>query len=128
MNEQPFAPFPYTAPDNSPEIHANTIGTPLALTLAATVPFLIHDLVAGGGPTDYQREQAIANGQIAMQRADYMLYGDKKGEPAKLFAYLAEAIAVLAFVPGGITIFGQHYEAHVRAESDPPYAPVEVQP
>jgi hypothetical protein len=67
-----------------------------------------------GGPTDYQREQAIANGMIAMEKADEMMYGQKNGEPAKLFAYLVDVIAVLSFELGGITIFGQHYEAHVR--------------
>lgn len=116
MSDRAFAAFPYTSPDPSPEVHADTTGTLLAMTLAASVPFIIHDFVLMGGPTDYQRERAIANGQIAMEKADELMYGTRKGEPAQLFAYLAQVIAVLAFELGGITTFGQHYEAYLREE------------
>lgn len=34
----------------------------------------------------------------------------KKGETAKIFNAVAKAIAALSFVPGGIDIFGRHFE------------------
>ena len=36
--------------------------------------------------------------------------GGKKGEVAKVLNKMAEAIAVLSFLPGGVTLFGQHWE------------------
>ena len=39
------------------------------------------------------------------------LFGGKEGEQASAFNAMAKAIACLAFVPGGITAFNQHYEA-----------------
>lgn len=122
--EQTFAAFPYTSPIN--EEYRKAIGLdfsnsshPLVPALAAAVPFKIHDLVLEGGPSDYQREQAIANGKIALEQADEMMYGKKNGTPAKLFAYLVEVIAVLAFEAGGITLFDTHYEAHLREAEQP---------
>jgi hypothetical protein len=39
---------------------------------------------------------------------DELLYGGK--HCASLFAGVADAIAIMAFFPGGITIFGRHWE------------------
>lgn len=33
------------------------------------------------------------------------------GKTAKNFNVLAEAIAIMAFCPGGVTVFGEHWEA-----------------
>ena len=41
-----------------------------------------------------------------------ILFGSNKvGETATAFNAMAKAIAALAFMPGGITVFNQHYEA-----------------
>ncbi|MEK6609189.1 MAG: hypothetical protein AABZ30_16140 [Myxococcota bacterium] len=40
-----------------------------------------------------------------------MFGGGKPGEVADLFNRTAKAIAVLSFAPGGVTVFGQHWEA-----------------
>lgn len=83
---------------------------PLAPTLAVAVPLEIHKLVEQGGPSDEEREAIIADGMKAMEKGDVLLYGGKKGEAAALFVQLVRAIALLSFQPGGITLFGQHYE------------------
>lgn len=52
------------------------------------------------------------------EKGDILLFrGGKKGEAGKLFASLVRSIAVMAFVPGGVTTFGQHYEAHTRNDA-----------
>lgn len=38
----------------------------------------------------------------------------KKGETAQMADGLASAVALLSFIPGGITIFGQHWESIAR--------------
>lgn len=120
---QPFAPFPYTAADRSPSIHADTRGTLLADALAAAVPLNIATLVERGGPTSFDWSITLEFADVLAYQGDVLQFGGEKGEAAQLFNGLAEAIAVMSFYPGGITIFGQHYEAHLRAASDPPYAP-----
>ena len=39
-----------------------------------------------------------------------MFGGGKKGEATKLFNETAEAVALMSFLPGGIDIFGDHWE------------------
>jgi hypothetical protein len=41
-----------------------------------------------------------------VSRGDVLMFGGKKGEAAELFNRLANALAVLAFAPGGIKVFG----------------------
>ena len=54
-------------------------------------------------------------------RGDVLLYGSKiKGEAAELFNLLAKAVAALAFVPGGVTVFGTHYEAQFTSATTAP--------
>jgi len=40
-----------------------------------------------------------------------ILFGGLEGNTARAFNTFAKAIASLAFVPGGVTFFNQHYEA-----------------
>jgi hypothetical protein len=44
-----------------------------------------------------------------------LLYGGKRGEAAHLFNRLAQTVAVLAFVPGGIEFCGTRWVGSVRA-------------
>lgn len=47
------------------------------------------------------------------EHGDNILYRAKRrGDTAAAFNALAEAIAILAFAPGGVTFLGEHYEAH----------------
>lgn len=74
--------------------------------LSLTVPFRIQDLVKLGGPSPYQME-CIRNSPYMTSGADIATYEKSDGQYA---AWLTEAIAVLAFTPGGITAFGLHFE------------------
>lgn len=86
---------------------------PLPDTLAVAVPLWILRLHERGGvtPEDFRRI-AIELDPI-LERADALLLyrgkEAKKGEIAQAFNKLAEGIAILSFVPGGIRIFGSHY-------------------
>lgn len=109
-----YANFPYASAVKGEEPRTHH---PLPAALGATVPFAIHKLIQQDGPHDWQRENARAYADTLASQGDVLMYGGEKGEAAKLFAGLAEAIAVLAFTPGGINVFGTHYEAHNRAWS-----------
>ena len=44
-------------------------------------------------------------------KGDILMYGsEKEGEVSKLFNEVAEAVALMSFFPGGIKIFGGHWE------------------
>jgi hypothetical protein len=50
--------------------------------------------------------------QIITEHGDNALFqSKKKGESAKAFNAIAEAISILSFAPGGVTIFGSHWES-----------------
>ena len=85
---------------------------PLGTALATAVPLHILELQERGGPTDYDMEQMNGVAQLLGERGDILLFGGKKkGECAEIFNKTAFGIAVLAFAPGGVTLFGQHFEA-----------------
>lgn len=51
-------------------------------------------------------------GRLIAERADIMLFGGgQKGQAAEVFNALAEMVSYMAFLPGGITTFGMHFEA-----------------
>jgi len=81
-------------------------------TLSALVPIAIIDLQQQGGPTDWHREQARAFGHVLGSEGDTLLY-NVKGKTGKNMGKFCEVLAILAFVPGGITTFGLHFEANV---------------
>ena len=44
-------------------------------------------------------------------RMEYVLHqGPKKGDTAQSFNDLAKSVALLSLCPGGVTVFGQHYD------------------
>ncbi len=86
---------------------------PIHGTLQLSVWLRIQKYKKQGGPTedDYARARAFA--LILAEKADILLFGGgKNNEVAKLFNNLADAVAVMAFafVPGGVTVFGEKYE------------------
>lgn len=85
-------------------------GNPLPQFLACFVPLRIHDLQRRGGPEDWEYTAARAFASDLVEQGDVLLYGGAPGEAGRLAARLVQTIAVLAFQPGGITIFGQHWE------------------
>jgi len=59
-----------------------------------------------------QTTRAENAGRLIAERADIMLFGGgKKGQAAEVFNALAEMVSYMAFLPGGITTFGMHFEA-----------------
>lgn len=90
--------------------------SPLADMLAIAVPLRILMLQARGGPGDIDREIAQIYAESGLEHADEMLFGmAEKGEVAAWFNDLAQSIAVLAFWPGGVSMFGVHYETDAQA-------------
>lgn len=85
---------------------AEQMSHPLPHHLSLIVPMLIRQLEAVGGPTDYQIDEARRRG---IASADHMLYGGEPDEPAELVTRLAEALAIMAFMPGGVEIFEMRF-------------------
>ena len=81
-------------------------------TLEALVPIAIFDLQQQGGPDVYHQERARAFSSKLGAEGDTLLY-NVKGKTGKIMGEFCEVLAVLAFVPGGVTVFGLHFEAVV---------------
>ena len=85
----------------------------LPIHLQMAVPLRIAELEANGGPTkeDFCRVREYA--------ADFGSRGDAilfhvKGETAEMVNRLVDSIAVMAFVPGGISVFGLEFVGQVN--------------
>lgn len=86
----------------------------LGISLGAAVPLWIERIIDEGWTWPRVATEAQAAGQIVAEKGDVILYKSKKaGETAGAFNALAKGIACLAFAPGGVTVFGQHWEADV---------------
>ena len=87
----------------------------LQSSLDCAVPLRIHELQECDW--DYLQLRIGELQKVLAEKAEYILFtGQKKGDTAQAFNSLAEAIACLAFVPGGIRIFGRHWEAKLKGE------------
>jgi hypothetical protein len=65
-----------------------------------------------GGPTDADIGRARDFADKLACKGDILQFGGgKKGEVAELFNELARSIAVMSFTPGGVKLFGAHYDA-----------------
>lgn len=85
----------------------------LKIALSAVVPLRIMELQGRGGPGPEDLARARDWNERLMGRGDVLLFGGskKQGEVAELFDGLAYAIAVLSFCPGGVGLFGEHWES-----------------
>lgn len=82
----------------------------LGMALSAAVPIWIERLRLE--PWSYVQERANACADIVAGKGDIIMFrSKKKGETAGAFNALAEGIACLAFCPGGVKMFGEHWEA-----------------
>lgn len=95
----------------------------LRLHLSAMVPLAIMELQARGGPNeeDYSRLHTYVN---HFNEVGESLFYKIKGQTATSMNYLVEAIAVLAFSPGGITVFDLSFNASGIPASDTAQAPL----
>ncbi len=82
----------------------------LAMSLSAAVP--LWALKLRQRPWAEIQARLPKLGQVIAEKGDVILFrSKKKGETAAAFNALAEAIAALSFAPGGVTLFGQHWES-----------------
>jgi hypothetical protein len=82
----------------------------LQAALSAAVPLNI--AVFQMRPWTELEQLAKEAAQVVAEKGDRILFRSKKrGETAAAFNKLAEGIAVLAFAPGGVKVFGLHFEA-----------------
>ena len=95
------------------------MGDLLSDAIGAAVFLNIEMLKERGGPTDEDIKRAQETSDMLGKRGDILLCGGgQKGERAELFNRTAHSIAVLAFCPGGITIFGATFEAKRNGGKD----------
>ena len=83
----------------------------LLVALSAAVPLWILELKEKGGPTREDWNWLKEAENILTNTGEAILYRTKKGDTARAFNAVAKAIAILSFVPGGIEIFGSHWES-----------------
>ncbi|GAB4430130.1 MAG: hypothetical protein Kow0031_10890 [Anaerolineae bacterium] len=98
-----------------------TTETLLKLQLETFVPLLIHEFTTGRRQLRFDRPDLV---EIIAAQGDAILYRSP-GKTARAVAALTEAVATMAFCPGGITAFGLHFEAPLPdylapAKTDPP--------
>ncbi len=79
--------------------------------LEFAVPIQILKIQSGEVPLVTNRPDI---NKIIGQHGDDLLYGGK--HCAEAAAAVIEAVALCAFAPGGITIFGRHFEATIPHE------------
>lgn len=85
----------------------------LRAALNVAVPLQISELERCGGPSDAELTDVREVGQLLAEKGDVLMFGGARGEAGRIFGRVARAIAVLACFPGGVRVFGDHYEGHV---------------
>ena len=83
----------------------------LPIALDAAVPLRIAEYVQQGGPGDEDFARVRRYAQTLAEKGDILQYGGKKGQAAELFNGLSDALAILAFCPGGVRFCGRHWES-----------------
>jgi len=81
----------------------------LEISLSVAVPLRIMELKARGGPIDSDFQRCHDFAMVLGEKGDVLQFGSKKkGEAAALFNQLAQCLAVMAFVPGGVRFGAEH--------------------
>ena len=76
----------------------------LSIALSAAVPLQIMEIKERCGVTDDEFASASKFAHTLGEKGDVLLFGsNKKGEAADLFNKTAKTIAILSYIPGGIT-------------------------
>ena len=93
----------------------------LHATLQVAVPMTMWKLQEGNRDDWWEslergREEWL---DLICSKGDNLLYkSKKKGLTAQVFNALAKVVAHLAFVPGGVTFMGDHYEGSFREDQE----------
>jgi hypothetical protein len=90
----------------------------LGAMLALAVPLRIQELQARGGAQEqdltwarrWAEEKLGPSGEALLYRITSPSARKAGTDTATMFNELVRAVAVLSFCPGGITIFGEHFE------------------
>jgi hypothetical protein len=62
-------------------------------------------------PLETLLKRASELSQIVAEKGDVLQFrGGRKGETAHAFNALAEGLAIMSFMPGGVTFLGDHYK------------------
>lgn len=80
---------------------------PLRPSLECAVPLHVLSIKRMG----YLPEIPEGMADLIASRGDVLMFGEKKGDAASIFNKLALTIAILSFAPGGIRVFGNHWES-----------------
>jgi hypothetical protein len=88
----------------------------LPLFLQATVPVLIAELAEAGGAVEADLARVRGYASDFGTDADALLFR-REGKTGEMASKLVDALAVLAFQPGGVEFAGLHFEA--QREGDP---------
>ncbi len=87
----------------------------LQMTLAAAVPVVIADLQRIGGPDEWHLEQAREFSDRLGSEGDTLLFR-VKGKTGPSVARFCEVVAMMAFQPGGVHLFGLDFEVKEQAQ------------
>ncbi len=83
----------------------------LCLALSAAVPLRVAEYEKQDGPSPEDVARTRRFSRVLGEEGDVLQYGGrKKGRAAELLNALADALAVLAFCPGGVTFAGMKFE------------------
>lgn len=81
----------------------------MAVALSASIPLWVEELKQT--PLKDLIAEGPALAQIIAEKGDVAQFkSKKKGETANAFNAIARALAILSFMPGGVTFLGEHYE------------------
>jgi hypothetical protein len=85
--------------------------------LEVAVPLRIQEYLQAGGPSDldYDRVRTVYPPQLG-SLGDVLLFGGKRA--AAVMGMLTDGLAVMAFCPGGVSVFGLHFEAQVAVAQE----------
>ncbi|RLB91506.1 MAG: hypothetical protein DRH50_10965 [Deltaproteobacteria bacterium] len=86
----------------------------LKFFLDMSVPLRVMELKQRGGPAKDDFERVHSYLPLLGEEGNFLwMRSEKKGTTAKVANAVADAIAVLSFSPGGVTLFGRHWESRV---------------
>ncbi len=81
----------------------------MSIALSAAVPLWVFEM--SRVPLTTLTAQAPELAQIIAEKGDVAQFkSKKKGETASAFNAIAKALAILSFMPGGVTFLGEHFE------------------
>jgi hypothetical protein len=83
----------------------------LSTALNVSISLRVLELMKKGGPTDEDLDRIhVFLKDLGEHGTDLYFPGNRKGSTTDRFEQIVEAVAILSFSPGGLTVFGRHYE------------------